>query len=228
MLLHNAAFSRSLYILLHQGNKCHFLLLIFLVSRMHATVSHLQDGQIILVGGRMSPMRLCTQMVSIETNSVKFKLNMLEGDMNCVQEKYMNRGSMYKFVHSDKNMMYKVSSNCLEDAKGEESSTFNVCMNCALLNISTNSDSVASEIKTEHCVNTVSSESESKRMGVDENVVRNVAGKEMSNLNNSSGELPSEDITITFNIIQQLGDIPCPRWRHSMVLYSDKGINCNT
>ncbi|KAH3885350.1 hypothetical protein DPMN_009344 [Dreissena polymorpha] len=37
------------------------------VSRMHATVTRLQDGSLLLIGGRLSPMKLCSQIVTIET-----------------------------------------------------------------------------------------------------------------------------------------------------------------
>lgn len=34
---------------------------------MHASVTRLQDGRILLIGGRLSPMKICSQIVTIET-----------------------------------------------------------------------------------------------------------------------------------------------------------------
>ena len=38
------------------------------VSRMHSTACLLKDGTVLLIGGRVSPMRLCTQMVEMVWN----------------------------------------------------------------------------------------------------------------------------------------------------------------
>ncbi|KAK3589042.1 hypothetical protein CHS0354_007991 [Potamilus streckersoni] len=36
--------------------------------RMHATLSKLQSGKLLLIGGRISPVRLCTQVIQIDVN----------------------------------------------------------------------------------------------------------------------------------------------------------------
>ncbi|KAL3831855.1 hypothetical protein ACJMK2_023552 [Sinanodonta woodiana] len=70
--------------------------------RMHATLSRLQSGKLLLIGGRISPVRLCTQVIQIDVNMASHiscdSMNINEGasicnscDVNAISEESNER-----------------------------------------------------------------------------------------------------------------------------------------
>ncbi|KAL4224096.1 Leucine carboxyl methyltransferase 2 [Mactra antiquata] len=199
------------------------------VSRMHSTISCLKDGRILLIGGRMSPVRLCTQMVAMEMKSKSVNSNIVLESMNCGLNKCMNCGNNLNCNENDMNISNKLpmdtNKNCdHENSCNLENSVVNLCMNCSKLNIRPADSNV---IKDENHVNS-NDPSEIKDA---QDKLEKLEEKVDEGLNGGEGHTRGQDDVssiqckdIQCSILEPSGDIPTPRWRHSSVLYNNNGV----
>lgn len=204
---------------------------------MHATLSCLEDGRLILIGGRLSPMRLCTQIVSIELNSGKSSWNAVQENINSDKSNVcMNCG--IREVKSDKkcesfsesmNSLKKSNSECKENPMNDK----NLCMNCSQMNISSVKKSVMNSSceESENKENNVKGENGCKNVQVNSECVFNekYVGSDVcdsdckSNLESSAKDNCEVEGEVNISVIEQNGDIPSFRWRHSAVIYNERG-----
>ena len=171
---------------------------------MHASLSTLQDGRLFLIGGRLSPMKLCTQMVAVEMNYGKKKMK--DGEtlvcMNCGQD-----------GDNSENM------NCAKEAdNGAYVNQVNVeelCMNSAKMNIS---------LKNKPAMNCPSEGNENSE---DIEIIAKSDDKKVNlkcDVDNKSVINECENSkAVKITVIDQSGVLPSPRWRHTAVVHRQKG-----
>ncbi|XP_045172598.2 tRNA wybutosine-synthesizing protein 4-like [Mercenaria mercenaria] len=206
----------------------------FEVSRMHATLSSLKDGRLILIGGRLSPMRLCTQMVSIDLNSGKENLNQYQYAvcMNCGRnEAKLNE---VKSDYMEENMNSLKSNNAAIDKSLSEE---NLCMNCSRMNISSvkkcvmnscsegkeNSENKENFVKNDDKIGNVQLNSEAGS-DISKPVIIGACDTDRdSGVPSAERSLSENDETVIIAVIEQNGDLPSSRWRHTAVVYEENG-----
>ena len=136
---------------------------------MHSTVSMLQDGRVLLIGGRLSPLRLCTQIVSLDVK-LPYNSNPCEHCDNLKDNSETSDNKEHAGQVSKENCKY-----CLNSASPDQ----NICVAMETTN-PTDIDCDNKESVTKHA-------------------------------------------EVVCTVVEQNGDIPCPRWRHSAVVYNHKG-----
>lgn len=148
-----------------------YLNLLFPVSRMHSTVSVLQDGRILLIGGRLSPMRLCTQVVSLR-----------------VRLKNSNQSA-------ESTSLCQPCNGHIDEKSTRDTTTenLNLCSNSGTCSLTNNGNN----------------------------------GKEDENSVNINIDCDKKEecvkTEVTCEVVDSMGDIPCPRWRHSAIMCNCKG-----
>lgn len=212
------------------------------VSRMHATLSYLEDGRLLLIGGRLSPMRLCTQVVAIEINSGKSSWNVARGKvMNC------EKSSLCKNCgNSEAECILKNSEqcgkgmNCLmnsENGSKEDKLYENeLCMNCSKMNISGMEKSVMNisidenENKSENKENLLKVEKKNRNVQLNPKseledllLSKDICDSESGSNLGGCLEKSVSDEEVIISVIQQDGEVPSSRWRHTAVIYKDNG-----
>ena len=196
--------------------------LTFAVSRMHATLSSIKDGRIILIGGRLSPMKLCNQIVALnvknqqETSPENTNVesdesnsgNKCEEEMNCLKNENENC-SKEKY---DENFMNcdKFAGDDVNSVLCEGNSGSGKCKNGVIG--ATNNSSHKNSNKS-----VCDMESSQPNPESSQSVINNTIALQEFVCDNN--------FIIECSVIEPSGEIPCPRWRHSAVLFEDEKGN---
>lgn len=230
---------------------------------MHATVSRLKDGRLLLIGGRLSPMRLCTQVVAMELIPKKFRSDVSQQNVNCdhADDICVNCGKSADENKEDKSCPDQIYMNNLKtDYDNSYKANIAVDLNCDRMNISQvtsamnrtsgmqqkeNSLNNPGFLKIDDSDESVPTNCETSVISEDGDIkiegARSVQGAtsgqpdvvRMGQFNSvSSGPVMSMsgdkaetcgDVVCT--VVEQTGDMPSPRWRHTTVVYeNDDGM----
>ncbi|KAK3108722.1 hypothetical protein FSP39_014162 [Pinctada imbricata] len=145
------------------------------VSRMHDQACCLPDGTVILIGGRTSPVKLCTQLLKIEF------LREFPTDSN--SKNNISKDKVTRDKNIENNVSNKLNSdgerrnrNCTSESEKKDQDT---CNKSEML-----SERINSEFK---------------------------------------GENSRDFSSVICTVLDQRGDVPCPRWRHTATLIKIDG-----
>lgn len=224
---------------------------------MHATVSCLKDGRLLLIGGRLSPMRLCTQMVAMQLNPKTSRSEVSQPKMNCDHvNKCVNCGKSadnnkederypdMNNLKTDYNNLCKTNCdanlNCDRNNISEVTSAMNkssgiqekenLLNNRGFLKIGDSVDIVPSNcassvIREDGDIRIESSEQgatsgqpDVRRMGQLNIVNSTVSSTPVMSMSRDKAETCGD---VVCTVMEQTGDMPSPRWRHTTVLYED-------
>ncbi|KAJ8314208.1 hypothetical protein KUTeg_008769 [Tegillarca granosa] len=219
------------------------------IIRMHHTACVLKDQSLLLIGGRISPLRVCSQLVKIvfrrgtknesllqEKNvDVKFNEESVNSTVSTEQTKEREN-----FIISEPQFVHKVTS--------EEKENAGVLEQC-------NFQHLCSEIESK-CENELKSESKHSKDKKLENPdkpieIDNVSDSKQFQIENQVKskhfddkelvrlEKPIESEssncdkiwnindskpTVICSVMNQHGDIPSPRWRHCAIVFKKNGL----
>ena len=221
---------------------------------MHATASLLQDGTTLLIGGRLSPMRLCTQMLAMKLNSGISDLEHLfqslkvEQNENILKTKHKHGGQKHKSQIRAENCMERQensnSENCEEKIREKEVNYSNLdnitvdkveaaCDNssdCDTHNLNGAQKTVGERENMCQDSSTESRLEEDKVFDIqDENAHVKPSLSEKVPLDGSStAKADNTDVLVDCCVLKQEGELPCPRWRHSAITVQQNGecIHC--
>lgn len=209
---------------------------------MHATASCLQDGTILLIGGRVSPMKVCTQLVALKLNcglsEIRHGFQCLRTTQGNLEVNRKNNSSVLEKKHKCTTNESKV--NFLEKKEFNSRQMENPDSNTEEMNC----DSVK-EIKCDNLNDAerrrIQNENVNKsHLGIHLKHVENLDCKEIDcseNFVNNTNIGDNRDmvtdvskhiedglnLSVKCCIVKQEGEIPCPRWRHSVVTIKQDG-----
>ena len=201
------------------------------VSRMHATASFLQDGTVLLIGGRLSPMKLCAQMVALKWNcgipDLEHILNssrtehndeMLETNADIRETKHKH-GDKISAENSPEENGSLNSENEVKNSNFDcKSAGDNRTSNCDNLHgaqktVAENVNVSENDSKNASCVN----HDENKN----NNLVKNLEKVKVNGPGMSKGD--NSGVLVECCVVKQEGEMPCPRWRHSAITVEENG-----
>ena len=215
---------------------------------MHATASLLQDGTILLIGGRLSPMRLCTQMVALKWNldisELEHLLQLLKVEQNEKKLKTKHKHGVQKQTKTsleENRLVNSVNhdvggSNADHKPLDEEQAICDNCSSCDTNNLNCVQNYVKNDEilcqdsvqESRHVENKVSNIHDGNTHDVKENLSETVPVKEnvsksveLNRANTSKGD--RTDGLLECCVVKQEGEIPCPRWRHSAITVQQSG-----
>lgn len=176
------------------------------VSRMHATATALRDGKILLIGGRLSPAKLCTQLVAV--------------DVQLHKEFHSNNNIVSDCKTGDRNSGLQATPTALEKEACKSSSIFKdtstATENMDKENLKYSEDVGASSAKAK--LDSFQVQADLSSPGDNELPVAMTTDCDIrSKEKNCVAE-------VRCSLLETTGDIPCPRWRHTAIVYEDKGI----
>lgn len=173
---------------------------------MHATATALRDGKILLIGGRLSPAKLCTQLVVI--------------DVQLHKEFHSNNNIVSDCKTEDRNPGVQATSSALEKETCKSSSNFK------------DTSTAAENLDKENLKYSVDVGASYAKSGLDSFQVPadfsspggNVLTVAMTTDCDTRSKEKNCVAEVRCSLFETTGDIPCPRWRHTAVVYEDKGI----
>ncbi|WAR02217.1 TYW4-like protein [Mya arenaria] len=201
------------------------------VSRMHGTMSCLKDGRLLLIGGRMSPMKLCSQIIAIEITNQ----NCSQSDTTC------NRDVNKESKHSNNDESRHLSAECSSNSNQVTKDFNNKCNYCnkSFGKKDTFQKEAFEERNLCNCdsqipsvIQATSDESKGSNLSNDSAVSSETLDKlNLNDTENDDGQHSQlacgqcESLKVECTVIEGTsGEAPCPRWRHTAVQYQNNGV----
>ena len=210
------------------------ILTLLSVSRMHDQSVLLRDGSVLLVGGRTSPIHMCTQLLKIEfivegQQGSKVMCTMcgkeaeVQSDCNeksCPEELILVEGNSSVECGSDSQVKTSLEDSCAamddKDLNSERQTQ--------------QSDSERSKSRPESNSHRPSDINENRLLGRNENGENSGICDVMCVCEGGSEKTGSAGVGgvgrysgVRMQEVETRGDVPSPRWRHSAVLIHHKG-----
>ena len=216
---------------------------------MHATASLIQDGTTLLIGGRLSPMRLCTQMLAMKLNSGISDLEHLfqslkvEQNENILKTKHKHGGQKHNSKIRAEKCMERQEKPNIENC--EEKIREKMVNHSNLANITVGKVEAACDNYSDCDTHTLNGAQktvgEKENMCQDSNIESRLEEDKASDIQDENAHVkPSlsenvpvkgsstargdyTDVLVDCCVMKQEGELPCPRWRHSAITVQQNG-----